>query len=435
MTTRSQRVGVENAPWTKHPKLQEAVDTLKVQSGNAHDDAMKLLSIETTPSPHCMKLNLDGPISAKSLTLTSNLELSSAPKIAHRLLNIEGVQEVFLVSNFITLTRKSHADWQLILAKAAHLLGTSEETDLGFDPSLEKSPAQASLLPPIVGNSSQNFGQVEVTLQVFREIPIQVKAIAADGQRIQIALPDQFNQALQRVIQSTQADYVAERRWEPYPSQFGTPQDVAQLVADEIVSLLDNTELARLEAAAIANEEPGAAIHHPSQQALLAELSHPDWKHRLKAVQKLEVNLETLSAVVLCLEDERSTIRRWAAAILGSSQMAEALEPLCRIVLSDGSAIVRRTAGDALSDLGDARAIATMSQALTDSTPLVRWRAARFLNELGDRTAIEPLQQAAAYETEFDVRIEILAALERIEGGHKTQLPMWMRIAGVGFEK
>jgi Scaffold protein Nfu/NifU N terminal len=74
---------------------------------------MKLLSIETTPSPHCMKLNLDGLISsAKSLTLTSNLELSSAPTIAHRLLNIEGVQEVFLVRNFITLTRKSYADWR-----------------------------------------------------------------------------------------------------------------------------------------------------------------------------------------------------------------------------------------------------------------------------------------------------------------------------------
>lgn len=395
---------------------------------------MKLLSIETTPSPHCMKLNLDEPISAKSVTLSSKLEFSNAPQIAHRLLNIEGVQEVFLVNNFITLTRKSLADWQLILAKAAHLIGISKESGLEFDilvvPPSDKSISQPSLSTGTSGNSGQNFGQVEVTLQAFREIPIQVKAIAADGQRTQIALPDRFNQALQRVIQTTQADYVAERRWEPYPSQFGTPQEVAQLVADEIASLLDDTELARLEAAAITNEK-SETTHHLSQQVLLAELKHPNWKHRLKAVQKLEVSPETLSAVVLCLEDDRSTIRRWSAAILGSSQMAEAVEPLCRLVLSDSSVIVRRTAGDALSDLGDERAIATMSQALADSTPLVRWRAARFLNELGDRSAIEPLQQAAALETEFDVRIEILAALDRIEGGHKTQLPIWMRIAGV----
>jgi Virulence factor/Scaffold protein Nfu/NifU N terminal/HEAT repeats len=398
---------------------------------------MKLHSIETTPSPHCMKLNLDELISDKSLTLSSKLETPNAPKIAHQLLNIEGVQEVFLVNNFITLTRNSHADWQLILAKAAHLIGIAQEADLGFDtsvvPSPEKSTSQPSLSATISGNSSRNFGQVEVTLQVFRGIPVQVKAVAVDGQRTQIALPERFNQALQRAIQTTQADYVAERRWEPYPPQFGTPQDVAQMVADEVSSLLDDTELARLTSTAIANEQPGTT-HNLPQQVLLAELSHPDWKHRLKAVQKLEVDSETLPAVVLCLDDERSMIRRWAAAILGGSQMEEAVEPLCRIMLSDGSAIVRRTAGDALSDLGNTRAMATMSQALTDPSPLVRWRSARFLNELGDRSVIEALRQAAAHEIEFDVQIEMLAALERIEGGRETQLPMWMRIAGVGLE-
>lgn len=162
---------------------------------------------------------------------------------------------------------------------------------------------------------------------------------------------------------------------------------------------------------------------------LLAELNHSDWKHRLKALQQIEVNPETFLAVVDCLADERSTIRRWAAAILGGSEMPEAVEPLSQVVLSDRAAIVRRTAGDALSDLGDESAISPMIQALADPSSLVRWRAARFLNELGDQTAIESLRQAAAHETEFDVRIEMLTAQERIEGGGKTQLPMWMRIS------
>jgi HEAT repeat protein len=60
---------------------------------------------------------------------------------------------------------------------------------------------------------------------------------------------------------------------------------------------------------------------------------------------------------------------------------------------------------------------------------LVRWRAARFLNEIGDQTAVEPLRRAAEREEEFDVRMEIVAAFERIEGGSRTQMPMWMRIA------
>jgi len=66
-----------------------------------------------------------------------------------------------------------------------------------------------------------------------------------------------------------------------------------------------------------------------------------------------------------CTRSRAGAIRRWAAAILGGSGMPEAIEPLCK-VLSDASAIVRRTAGDALSDLGDARASGTMCQALED---------------------------------------------------------------------
>ena len=137
--------------------------------------------------------------------------------------------------------------------------------------------------------------------------------------------------------------------------------------------------------------------------------------------------------MVAVLNDERSAIRRWAAAILGGSGMPEAVAPLCKVVLGDSSALVRRTAGDALSDIGDARASGTMCQALEDRSKLVRWRAARFLNEVGDQTALEPLQRAEQHESEFDVRVEMLAASDRIQGGGKAQMPMWMRIAkGVG---
>ncbi len=55
----------------------------------------------------------------------------------------------------------------------------------------------------------------------------------------------------------------------------------------------------------------------------------------------------------------------------------------------------------------------------------MRWRAARFLNELGDRSAVMALHQAIKSETQFDVRLEMMAALERIEGGGDTLLPIW----------
>lgn len=386
---------------------------------------MQLRSIETTPSPNCIKLNVNEVLSAKALTLQKGIQ-TEAPAFAQQLLAIESVQAVFLVNDFITLTRKGNADWQPILAQAIQIIGVAEDADAALLSQVSSSQTFPSASPSNPQHNS-NLGQLEVAVQMFRGIPVQVRATAADGQQARVALPERFNQALQRAIQSTGANYVAERRWEPYQAPAGSADEVAQLVADEIASLIDQDELAQIEAAAISDH--AAAVNHlDRQQGFLADLRHSDWKHRLRALQQIEVTPEAFSQIVALLNDQQSTIRRWAAALLGASGMAAAVEPLSQVVLTDPSAIVRRTAGDALSDLGDASAMATMRQALADSSKLVRWRAARFLNELGDETIVDALREAAEREAEFDVRIEMMAALERIQGGGDTQLPMWQRL-------
>ena len=322
------------------------------------------------------------------------------------------------------------ADWQPILAKAAGIIGVAKDADKALLAQVSPSQITATSADSTTEQLTRaNFGQVEVSVQMFRAIPIQVRAVSAEGQQARVALPDRFNQALQRTIVATGANYVAERRWEPYQSPAGSADEVAQLVADEIVNLIDEDELARIETAAISNHaETKQSNYNDLQQSLLTELHAPNWKHRLKALQQIEINSETLDRVLTLLNDEQSTIRRWAAALVGASGMADAVEPLCRLALTDSSAIVRRTAGDALSDLGDVAAMATMTQALTDPSKLMRWRAARFLNELGDFSALDALHQAVKSETQFDVRLEMMAALERIEGGGDTLLPMWQRI-------
>lgn len=388
---------------------------------------MQLLSIETTPSPNCIKLNLTEWVSTKALTLQKGASPSEAPVIAQKLLAIESVQSVFLVQDFITLTRQGNADWQAILAKAADIIGVSEQANSTL--LSEVAQTQDSSEATHSRQSNSDLGHVEVAVQMFRGIPVQVRAVGADGQQARAALPERFNQALQRAIQMTQADYIAERRWEPYQSPVGPANEVAQQVADEIASLIDIEELARIETVAIANVSlTGAANPAPAQQTLLSELGHPNWKYRLKALQQIEVTPETFPAIVSVLDDEKSTVRRWAAALLGASGMSDAVEHLGQVVLGDPSAMVRRIAGDALSDLGDKAAIPIMCQALADSSTLVRWRAARFLNELGDQTVADALRQAVEDEVEFDVRVEMMAALERIQGGGETQVPMWMRI-------
>ena len=67
----------------------------------------------------------------------------------------------------------------------------------------------------------------------------------------------------------------------------------------------------------------------------------------LKALPQIEVTPEILHQVLTLFNDKQSTVRRWAAALVGASGMTDAVESLCRLALADSSAIVRRTAGDA----------------------------------------------------------------------------------------
>ena len=382
---------------------------------------MKLRSIETTPSPNCMKLNLDAQTLTKPLTLKAGEPTVDVPEIFQNLLAIEGIQSIFVVSDFVTLTRKGSVDWQPILTAAGEVLGLAE----GAESDLNEKLADVS--HPKEKSAAQNFGQVEVAIQKFRGIPVQVR-VMDDAQQSRVALPERFNQALQRAIAATDANYVAERIWAPYQPQFGEVEAIAQQIAEELDSLINDQDLAVLEQQAITTDLKAVASK-PSQQRLLADLQSPDWKQRLKAIQTIAIDEETFSAVVETLKDDRATIRRWAAALLGASERSDAVDRLAEVLRSDPSPIVRRTAGDALSDLGHTQASGAMMAALSDSSGLVRWRAGRFFNELGDESAIEALTRAVEAESEFDVRVELTAAIDRIRAGKASQLPMWMRIS------
>ncbi|QDZ39925.1 PBS lyase [Euhalothece natronophila Z-M001] len=379
---------------------------------------MKLSSLETTPNPHCMKLNLDETIAEKPITLKAGDPCDEVPHSVAQLLNIEGVREVFLSSNFIAVIRQSQADWEPILSQAAKVFGVTENADTEL---LSQASSEES--------SSKELGEVEVAVLYFRGIPTQVRANGEEQKRV--AMPDRFVEAMQRVVEATGVNYVMERYWEPYASRNGEPEAVANMVAEEVASLIDEEELQQIEKQAIAGESQQANSAKNTETAdLLAILKQSeDWKERLKAIQKLEINQETFPAIVNALKDDRATIRRWASALLGASETEEAISPLSEVVLNDPSVIVRRTAGDALSDLGNPQGIPTMCQALQDNSKLVRWRAARFLYETGDESAIAPLETAQNQESEFDVRLEIKAALDRISRGEERQLPMWMRLS------
>jgi HEAT repeat protein len=85
---------------------------------------------------------------------------------------------------------------------------------------------------------------------------------------------------------------------------------------------------------------------------------------------------------------------------------------------------MRRTAGDALSDFGDVRAVPPAATALKeDRSKLVQWRAARILGELGaSLEVVGDLKQASFSDKyAFEVAFEIKDALRKVKARIQNQ--------------
>jgi len=67
-----------------------------------------------TPNPNAMKYDLDVTL-AGSLNL-ANADAAAGNPFAEAIFGVEGVQSLFGVNNFVTVTRKPGADWDVITA-------------------------------------------------------------------------------------------------------------------------------------------------------------------------------------------------------------------------------------------------------------------------------------------------------------------------------
>ena len=83
---------------------------------------MKLLSIEPTPSPNVMKLNVDERLPDGVQHVYTKAGAAKAPELMGKLLEIDGVTSIFHTADFLSLERKSNADWQRILTHAREIL-------------------------------------------------------------------------------------------------------------------------------------------------------------------------------------------------------------------------------------------------------------------------------------------------------------------------
>jgi HEAT repeat protein len=377
---------------------------------------MKLISIEPTPSPNSMKLNVDEMLPrGRRLTYKAS-EAGEAPELLAQLLQINGVRSLFRTADFIALDRKAGADWAAILAAAGHLLQKDEA----------KEDQDADSNGP-----STSYGEALVLVQMYRGIPMQVRVRMGDSE-VRSALPPQFAESVSKAAGS---GMIRERMLEEFGVRYGEPEEIAAEIVRELEASYTAERLEALVQASIAlgnsgTEEGSApAVVRPAPLTLeeaLEQFDSPEWQVRYAALERYVSTVEGLPLLAKAISDENTSIRRLAVVYLGDLRSPEAL-PYLFIALRDSSTSVRRTAGDTLSDLGDPAAVGPMIDSLRDKNKLVRWRAARFLYEAGDESAIDALREAAK-DSEFEIQLQAQMALERIERGEEAAGSVWQQM-------
>lgn len=372
---------------------------------------MRIVSIEPTPSPNSMKINLDESL-PKGIKRTYQ-SAEAAPDPFRRMLEIPGVTSVFHTADFIAVDRTPRGDWELILSQVRAILGSDETVSSAVN--------TASLY--------DSYGEATVLLQTFRRIPLQIR-VRSGLEEARRAMPERFVEAAMKAG-SASPNLIKERKLEEIGVRYGKLDEIADQVVQEVDASYDQERLLELvkaaEAAGFSGEE---APLPPEREWTTAELEqlleHPDWKKRYAALQQITPSEESLPLLAKAIRDPQTSVRRLAAVYLGDVRVPDAL-PHLFAALRDDSASVRRTAGDTLSDLGDPAAIGPMTEALKDKNKLVRWRAARFLYEAGDDSALPALREAAE-DGEFEVRMQVKMAMERIEGGIAAEGSVWQQM-------
>jgi len=371
---------------------------------------MKIISIEPTPSPHSMKINVNETLPpGENYNYNEKDNLNSAPSYVKQIFAIDGVKNIYRVVDFIALARNPKTPWEELLPKVREVLGTEEEAE--------------NLTSNVKVKQNDAFGEVKVFIQMFRDIPMQVKLEDGNEEK-RFGLPEMFTKAIMEASPSS-PNVILDRKWVEHHPRYGSMEEIGSEVVEELEASYNQERLDQLVKLAFTEKEASELrTSNATERIPLEKLDHPDWKVRYAALDRLNPSIEDLSLLDKALADEKSSIRRLATAYLGMIEEPEVLPYLYK-ALKDKAVNVRRTAGDCISDLGFKEAMPEMLQALSDPSRIVRWRAAMFLYEVGDESALPALESAVKDEPEFEVRMQMKLAQERIIGGEEAKGSVW----------
>lgn len=373
---------------------------------------MKIVSMEPTPSPYSLKVNINETLADGIFENYTKKDVDTKlPTYAEKLFAIDGVKGLYRVTNFITVERDPKTDWEVIVPKIKEVFGAEgDEEDALFTRVMSAS-------------SDDAFGEVNVQIQMIRHIPTQVKLTKGDEEK-RLALSERLMNAAMEAATASNS-YLLERKWEEQSPRYGDIDEVGETIVQELDAAYSEKRLKLL--LALAQNDHLDEQQIPHERVTVAMLDAEDWRERYRVLAQMpDPTAEDYPVLSKALTDPHVSVRRIATAYLGMIEKKSTL-PYLYEALKDKSVTVKRTAGDCLSDLGFTEAIPEMLKTLTDKSRIVRWRAAMFLYEVGDETAIPALTEALE-DPEFEVRMQVKMALERIESGQVGAGSIWKQM-------
>jgi len=376
---------------------------------------MNIVSIEPTPNPNSMKINLDERLEpGKKYTFTKK-DKDRCPVQFKDILDIHGVTSIFRVANFLSVQRNPNADWEEILSSVKVIIeGVSKENKRSF---LESS-AQLD-----------HFGEIQVFCQYFRNIPMLIKVTDGKEEK-RYPLSKRFQEAINKASKSS-ANMLMERQWKNIGIRYDSLESIGEIVVEETEAAYGDKRLEFLVEGAFHYEEKKEE-KKLNPEELQRQLISEQWRQRFAALHQMGADRTKIDRFIKMSKDSKMSIRRLAVVYIGLIGGKKACESLCA-ALKDDAVGVRRAAGDALTDLGDAKAMGPIIETLKDQNKLIRWRAARFLFEHGDKSALGALRNCQD-DTEFEVRMQILQAIERIDSGRQAQGTVWQQMTSKSKE-
>jgi len=379
--------------------------------------------------------NLAGTLKGKTFSTGS----FDSPTDIVSILNIDGIESIYAMATALTINKKASAKWEQVLPSVMEALGNDQQNQDILLQGLLALTAKSTNNQ----ETTSSAGQVRMRLQISNKISIQIEGTGHLGTVQRMQLPHKFQEYMALMQEDGNVDFFGGRTWIDRGMRY-LPEDVE--AGDASPEEQERLELKRV----LDNELEEVAAAYPDRR--LADIIAKTKDNMQKSERKKEVveeesvspqldleavdrlcdlaelgDLKSLNILAKFVSSHQGSTpaRRNALAYLGgtggSTTDTAANDSVFLAIVSalqhEKSAIMRRTAGDAVSDLGDPRAISYAITALGDKSKLVQWRAARILGELGDETEILAELKQASFSSKyaFEVAFEIKDALRKVK--------------------